>query len=368
MKPIHIVQIGASLEQNGGIATVENLILKYTPDDVRVTHITSHDEGSILHRIKVFTKCVFQLLGQLILKPTDVIHIHVSDRGSLIRKSIVALIGFSFGKPVVMHTHGGPFPVTYAGLPKAAQKFLNWLFGKCSGFIVLSQGWKDFYVQTCHLNPQKVWVLINPTEIPATIPDRVDREGVVTLFYCGRISQQKGAFDMIRAFAQLPPQNLNSAHLIIAGDVGIEEGKQLVESLNLTTSVSFPGWVNADDREKLLAKSDIFLLPSYHEGMPMGVLEAMSWGLPVITTPVGGIPEVISDRENGLLINPGDIDALSEAMKDTIADRNLRLSLGQNARKSVQKFDIKNYWHNLSKIFLSVMSKARQELKYERQL
>lgn len=350
-----IVMIGSSLEQNGGIATVEKLILKHVFKDIEIQHITSHDEGTIIHRVIVFAKCLGAFLTRLLFQPTDVVYIHISDRGSLLRKTIIAIMAFAFGKPVVMHTHGGPFPVTYAGLPQWAQNYLKWVFGKCSAFIVLSDSWKDFYVNTCELDPNRVFVLINPTEIPPEIPQRSLKEGKVTLFFCGRISQQKGAFDLIQAFAQLPSEQKDNSRLIIAGDAGIEAGKKLVESLNLTSYVTFPGWIDSEQRDKLLADSDLFMLPSYHEGLPMAILEAMSWGLPIITTPVGGIPEVVIEKQNGLLITPGNVQQLSQAMQSLIQNKNLRLSLGKAARETATHFDVSSYSCHLSDILNSVI-------------
>jgi glycosyltransferase involved in cell wall biosynthesis len=105
----------------------------------------------------------------------------------------------------------------------------------------------------------------------------------------------------------------------------------------------------------MLAKADVFVLPSYNEGLPMALLEAMSWGLPVITTPVGGIPEVVSNTQNGLLVTPGDIQQLSEAMQSLIKEEKLRLSLGSAARISVAPLDVKDYFGSLKSIYHSVL-------------
>jgi len=74
------------------------------------------------------------------------------------------------------------------------------------------------------------------------------------------------------------------------------------------------------------------------------MLEAMAWGLPVIVTPVGGISEIVQDGENGLIVEPSNIEQLSDAMKSLIANEELRISLGDRGRKSVEPLDITNYW------------------------
>ena len=86
----------------------------------------------------------------------------------------------------------------------------------------------------------------------------------------------------------------------------------------------FLGWVRGEKKDKVFREASIFCLPSYAEGFPMAVLDAWAYGLPVITTPVGGIPDVAKNGENLLLFNPGDIDALAGCLDKMIADKNLR--------------------------------------------
>ena len=345
-----IVMIGASLEQNGGIATVEKLILKHASENIEIQHITSHDEGSIGYRLMVFSQALGKLLCRLICQQTDIIYIHLSDGGSLLRKAIIALIALIFHKPVLMHTHGAEFHVTYSHLPQLAKQCLNVIFRWCNGFIVLSNTWKDFYVLNLGLNQEQVFVLPNPTELPEQIPQRLN-VSKVTLLFCGRVGERKGTFDLIKAFAKLPQEIQNHSQLTIAGDGDLQTARNFVEKFNLTAYINFVGWVNSEDRDKLLAKADIFILPSYNEGLPMAILEAMGWGLPVITTPVGGIPELVIPGKNGLLITPGDIQELSQAMQSLIKNETLRLSLGKDARATVTPFDVHNYFGQLSDIF-----------------
>jgi len=101
--------------------------------------------------------------------------------------------------------------------------------------------------------------------------------------------------------------------------------------------VSCPGWLDTTQTAELLAGASVFVLPSYAEGLPMALLEAMSWGLPVIASPVGGIPQVVRQDDNGLLIDPGDVDALSGALRRLLAEPALRQRLGKAARATVEK-------------------------------
>lgn len=356
--------VGSSLEQNGGIASVEKLILKHAPNDIEIQHITSFNDGLMIYKFLVFTKALAKLIWELLSQKVDIVYLHISERGSLLRKSILALIAFIFHKPVVMHAHGAEFHLNYSQLPKWVQQLVRHIFRRCYGLIVLSNSWKDFYVQNLGLNPQQVFVLPNPTELPVRIPQR-QNVNQVTLLFCGRVGQRKGTFDLIEAFANLPVEQKNCAKLIIAGDGDIQQGRKLVESLNLTEHITFAGWVNSEQRDKLLAKADVFILPSYNEGLPMAILEAMSWGLPVITTPVGGIPELVVAYENGLLVKPGDIQQLSAAILSLITNEELRLTMGRTARERVLPYDVKNYLNSLLNVYNFVLTPTKKHSLYE---
>ncbi|MCJ8282982.1 MAG: glycosyltransferase family 4 protein, partial [Rivularia sp. ALOHA_DT_140] len=262
----------------------------------------------------------------------------------------------------LMHAHGAEFHVTYSKLPKWGQLVFSKIFRYCDDFIVLSKTWEKYYINNLGLNEKQVVVLPSPTELPAQIPNRKDNSSIKLGFF-GRVGLRKGTFDLIKAFAKMPSDLQNRCELIIAGDGDIEEARKLVESYNLTNRVQFLGWIDSQTRDKLLANIDVFILPSYNEGLPMALLEAMGWGLPVIVTPVGGIPELIISTENGLLVTPGNIQQLSQAMQELIQSQSLRVSLGNAARETVTPFDIKTYCSQLHKIYNSVLeSKSKNSL------
>jgi glycosyltransferase involved in cell wall biosynthesis len=361
---VKIAMVGSSLNQNGGIATCQKLIVKYAPTELQIEHVTSFNDGLIGSKLIIFAQALIKLVRIFIFQKIDIVHIHVSERGSILRKSIIALIAFVFRKPVLIHAHGAEFHLNYPQLPELAKQLVAKIFRQSNGLIVLSNSWKEYYVLNLGLNPQQVFVLSNPTEISQHLNKNKDNNKV-TLLFCGRVGERKGTFDLIRAFANLPTEQKNRAELIIAGDGDVEQGQKLIETLNISEYVTFLGWVNSDQRDKLLAKADVFLLPSYNEGLPMAILEAMSWELPVITTPVGGIPELIISNENGLLVEPGDVENLSAAMQSLISNEELRLKLGKSARKSVMPFDIKNYMKSLLNIYCLVLDSYKKNTLYQ---
>lgn len=350
MPSIKVMMLGASLEQNGGIATVEKHILKYCPHHIQIHHITTHDEGSIVHRILVFGRAIALFVAKLFKDEADIVHIHLSDGGSVLRKAILTLIAIIFNKPVLIHAHGAEFHLTFFKLPTFVRQILGKIFQQSAAFIVLSKTWQDFYVAYLGLNAAKVFVLSNPVELPSQVPNRAGCRHINLAFF-GRVGQRKGTFDLINAFAQLTSQQQERCHLFIAGDGESEKAKALVKELSLEKKITFLGWINAQQRDDVLQIADIFLLPSYNEGLPMAILEAMGWGLPIITTPVGGIPEVVISEKNGLLVNPGDVQQLSAAIGLLVENESLRLSMGRLARETVAPFKVETYCDRLTHIY-----------------
>jgi glycosyltransferase involved in cell wall biosynthesis len=349
MDKIQVFMLGESLDRSGGIVSVEKLILEYASAEIEINHLATLPNGTTIHKILVFIRALCLLCWRLSTTKTDLVYIHVSERGSAFRQALTTTISWLFRKPVILHSHSADFHDFYANLPPIIKSGLSWVFCKSTRFIVLSHSWKNFYVENLGLNPERVIVLPNPVKFPFKIHQRINAEKTTFLFL-GRIGERKGAFDLISAFAAIPSDQNQNVELIIAGDGEGQRARDIIEKLNLSQHIKVLDWVNEQQRDELLEKASVFILPSYNEGLPMALLEAMSWGLPVITTPVGGIPELVISGENGLLVNPGEIEQLSAAMQSLIGSETLRLSLGNAARETVSPFEIGKYSAQLGDI------------------
>lgn len=360
--------LGPSLQEKGGMGSVGTLIINTVPADVQMEHISTWDgelsRKSSVNRLTVFIGAVFSLFWKLLKGEVDLVHIHLAERGSALRKSILILLVRAFGKPVILHAHGCEFHTFHGNLSPVMKRVLNLILRQSSYLIALSESWKDYYMKHCGFKAEQVVVFANPVEIPENVPDRANVNQKINFVSLGRIGKRKGAFDLIEAFAQLTPEQREKSELTLAGIGEVEEAKSLAESLNIKQHINFPGWVDPIGRSELLSKADVFVLPSYNEGLPMALLEAMSWELPVITTPVGGIPEVVTHTKTGLLVNPGDVSQLTEAVQSLIEDESLRVKLGTDARKRILPLDIKVYSRSLYELYCSTLGiKKTQEVE-----
>ncbi|MDF5727075.1 MAG: glycosyltransferase family 4 protein [Rhizonema sp. PD38] len=378
---IKVLMLGASLDIQGGITSVEKLILENVPPEIQIHHVGTFAPGSLLQNAIVFLKAIKTLVWKLLRGEVDLVHIHFSERGSTLRKLIIVLIILAFRQPLILHSHGATYQEFFAGIPRLAQIIISLLFSKCTKFIALSENWRNYFIETLQLDENQTTVLYNPVNLPLNIPQRRDKQQVKFVFL-GRIGkrggaldaaksiisfpkQDKGAFDLIKAFAALPESDRNCAELVLAGNGDLEMAQQLIQELAVEEKVTLCAWLIPVQRDALLAAADAFILPSYNEGLPMSMLEAMAWGLPVIVTPVGGIPEVINHNQNGLLVQPGNQEQLVQAMQNLIRDEESRIALGTAARRRVECFDVKNYITSLAALYASVV---RQEACEEKTL
>jgi glycosyltransferase involved in cell wall biosynthesis len=374
---VKILMFGTDFNIKGGITSVQKLIVNNTSSQIQIRHVATIAQGSAWHNITVFAKAIQRLCWTIFCKEADIIHIHFAERGSTLRKSILISIGLLFRQSIILHAHGATYQEFYAGLPTFVQKILGFLFSKCTGIIVLSKSWQDYYSSTFSLENSQVPILYNPVDLPPSIPNRIGRKQLKFIFL-GRIGkrggpldlakslisfpkQDKGAFDLIEAFAALPAADRNCVELILAGNGDLEAADRLINQLDIADKITVLTWLNPKQRDELLATADAFILPSYHEGLPMSMLESMAWGLPVIVTPVGGIPEVIRHHENGLLVEPGNQSQLTQAMQKLIRDESLRISIGTAARESVEHLDISNYMDSLSNLYASVIKVKKRK-------
>jgi glycosyltransferase involved in cell wall biosynthesis len=367
---IKILMFGTGLDVKGGVTSVEKLILNNASAQLQIKHVATIGQGSASHNILVFAQAIQSLIVRIIRKDVDIIHIHFSERGSTLRKSILIFIASFFRQSIILHAHGATYKEFYTGLPQFVKNILVSLFKKCR-IIVLSKSWQSYYMNEFSLESRRVSVLYNPVELPTNLPYRVGRQHLKFIFL-GRIGkrggaldiaqslmsfpkQDKGAFDLINAFAVLSEADRHNVELVLAGNGDLAAANQLITDLDLTDKITILDWLDAEQRDKLLATADAFILPSYNEGLPMSMLESMAWGLPVIVTPVGGIPEVIIDHQNGLLVEPGIQDQLVAAMQALIRDESLRLSLGAAGHNSIKSLNIHNYMKSLSDLYASAI-------------
>lgn len=314
------------------------------------THI---DKGLFLKFLKVIP-AFFEFL--FLLPFYDLVHIHLSEPPSAMRKIIFVWLAKLFSKKTVIHFHSFSVETTIRSKYAFLYKFL---FARADRVVVLSEYWKKEVEAVFPF--VKVQVIYNPCPSSRSISSLNSNPSCTqskkcSILYAGTICHRKGYDDMIKAFARIA-MKYPDWQIVFAGNGEVEKGKLLAKELNVSDQVVWLGWVNGLDKEKAFRDATVFCLPSYAEGFPMSVLDAWSFGLPVITTPVGGIPDVSKDGKNMLLFSPGDVEKLSNCMERIITDRNLRESIAkESVRFAETMFNINTINKQIGDLYNQLLS------------
>ncbi len=259
-----------------------------------------------------------------------VAHIHTCSGLTFFLDGTLLVLAKMKGCSVVLHIHGATFDNFLDNLPSIGLALGRWFARRADRVVVLSDEWEQKL--SVRLPRAKIVVIANGVPVPLNIKKySIPKKNIMVLFL-GNLCQRKGVWELLEAMKDVP----DFVNLILAGgeeDQGIgEKVKKYISENSLTTKVDWLGPVYGADKHRLLEYADVFVLPSHAEGLPISLLEAMGAGLPVVITPVGGIPSVVTDAEQGLLVAPGDSKALANAITQLAENVELREKLGNAAR------------------------------------
>ncbi|MEK8045670.1 glycosyltransferase family 4 protein [Ideonella margarita] len=300
-----------------------------------VDWIAPHVEGSLSLRLRTAASGYFTLLKRLFGGQVALVHIHAAMRGSFWRKSVFAVTACMFRVPVIFHMHGSETDKFINAQPEILRRLIATILRRVSCVVVLSSSWKT-YIEG--VSPSaRVVILPNYVPMPNVAVKPAHADGApVTFLFLGAIGTRKGVYPMLEAFAKAKRMSSVPMTLRIGGSGELEKAKQAAISLGIADSVEFLGWVVGDAKLKLLEEADVYVLPSFHEGLPVSILEAMSYGVPVLSTRVGGIPELVREGLDGYLVEAGKVDDLADRMARLAADAALRRAMGASGRERVQ--------------------------------
>lgn len=350
-----VLMIGNSSCVHGGITSVINQVLQYDwkKKDISLHFVPSFSGGNSIHKIFYFVKSLYKIFAEIFFEKPDVIYMHMSHHGSFDRKNIILNISKLFNIPCVVHLHGSEFQKWYnkCSMNKKFQirKFLR----RCDRLIVLGEKWKLILNE---IEPVAKTTIVNNT---VTIPaNRIDISSQnLQILFLGVLVKRKGVSDLLDVIKGLKVKGYtNKFNFVIAGSG--EEEKNLIEkgrSLGIMDSVKFVGWIDGAEKMKLIKESQIMILPSYNEGLPISILEAMSYGMPVIATKVGDIETAVIDGVNGFVLKPGDVDGMINKIM-ILSDITILKNFSNNSRKiAEEKFSDRLYFETIQNVFEGVI-------------
>lgn len=340
----------------GGIASVVNGYREYDfGGRCEVSYIESYRNGSKWEKLIRALKGYFLFLREMTVNKPDIVHVHSSFGPSFYRKIPFIYMACLRGVPVVNHIHGAEFDTFYRKASEQKKRRIRKVYGKCRMLIALSEEWKRNLEAV--VSPERITVIENYCKIPDLPEDGKKRQ----ILFLGEIGRRKGCYDIPEIYGKVLEKE-EGVPLIMAGDGELAEVRELFARKDLLKSVSFPGWVRGADKDRLLKESGIFLFPTYYEGMPVAVLEAMAYGMAIVTTKVGGIPQLLENGVSGYLCEPGDAAELAGRVLELLADEDKRKQMGGKARqKAIADYSMESHINKLMDLYDRVMGKKQRE-------
>lgn len=299
-----------------------------------------------------------RVLG-LRLSGANLLHIQVAERGSFVRKGILLRLGRLFGMHTVLHHHGAEFASLY---PTTSPRLQKWMAATVLGAdlnLVLSEAMGEFLVGTIGARADRVAVLHNAINDLGYFHQSRRDPSPMRYALVANLSPRKGVTEFLKGLKLLVEQG-HDVSATLAGGGSVPRYAAEATQLGIASRCVFTGWLDRPKVEQVLREADALVLPSFDEGLPMVILEAISSGLPVIATPVGAIPEVLTSGKNCILVPPGDVEALAEAMLKLKVEPNIAATLSVQGRALYeQKFTMGAYMERLLATYEQVLSRPR---------
>lgn len=352
MGEIKVLMVGNSPTVKGGITSVINQIMSHNwaEDGVDMRFIPTYIDANNVSKMVFFAKAYYKIKRELKSFKPDVVHIHMSYRGSFARKFLVHRLCKKNGIRDIIHLHGSEFKKWYDELGDKENRKVRTLLRECDAFIVLGNKWNEVIKS---IEPDAKTVVVSntvkaPDEMVKWNPNRTQ------ILFLGVLIKRKGTEDLLWAIKKLSDTGkLQNVRFAIAGTGPEEQNlKDLARALEIENVIDFLGWTEGEKKRQVLTESQILVLPSYNEGLPIAILEAMSYGMPVIATDVGDISSAVKDGVNGYLVKPGDIAALSDKINCLSSDKQLHKRFSIESKKTIlSEFSDEEYFHVLKECY-----------------
>jgi glycosyltransferase involved in cell wall biosynthesis len=304
--------IGPSPDANGGMATV---VAVYRANGLFASgdcqYLTTAIEGNGLRKLAAAVAAFLRFFALLLTGRVALLHVHGASHRSFWRKRAFMRLAKLFSVPVIFHLHGGEFrQFVDVRIGQPARKRVLETLAACRLIYCLNEEVAAW--MRSRVTGVPVQVMPNPIDLPVFKNNDEAREP--TVLFLGRLEREKGIFDLVEAVA-LIAQQVPGIHLKMCGAGSARaQIEQLAVQKGLGALISFPGWVSGAAKADLLRTAGVFVLPSYAEGMPMSVLEAMAASTPVVASRVGAVADMLEDGASGFVVEAGNVAMLGSAI------------------------------------------------------
>jgi glycosyltransferase involved in cell wall biosynthesis len=351
-----IIYLGVSKHTKGGMTSVIKSYDKYIED---MRFIPTWRLSSKFIKILYAISAVIRLTLLLAIdKRIEIIHIHGAAYASFYRCTYFIRIAKMFHKKIIMHEHAAEFKDFFIE-SNNKEKIVSTL-NDCDKLIVLSKSWESYYI-SIGVDKNRICIINNIISPPNNLKKIINRDEKLHLLFLGEISKRKGCFDLINAINKDKEYLRYKISLKIGGNIVDGDIEKVIKDFDISSFVHYEGWINGNKKERCLEWADIFILPSYNEGLPIAILENMSYSHPIISTPVGGIPEIVHNHYNGILIEQGNVSNILNAIHFFIDNPMFIKKYGANSFTLVKPYLPENVFSELTVMYKKLLSHKNYE-------
>lgn len=351
---MNVLMVGVDESTKGGMWTVvENYLndSEFVKRNNLVYIPTSITCCPILNKLIFTAKAYLKIIVAYRKTRFDILHVHMSERSSINRKGIVMSYAKKRGTKIVLHMHGAEFEVLYKQMTSEKQKSVRDILNMADKILILGRYWSEF-IGSLVDDPSKVVVVYNAVPVPKTYEYNQRSK---TILFLGAVSKRKGKEILLEALKKKATVLSKDFNVKIYGPDVDANIVRLIEENGLSSWVKYCGWLGKDEKAGVLKTTAINVLPSYNEGLPMTILEAMSYGIPSITTSVAAIPEAVNS-ENGVVVTPGSVDELADALEKICIDEKHRFELSKRAYEdAVNIFSVEKHIAQIQSIYEEII-------------
>lgn len=330
-----------SLSAVSGVSTHVNMLLASAlVQEYEFIHFQVGSEGRVenpLRKLLRFLVSPIQLTASLVKNRPCAVHINTSlDRKAYWRDLVYLIVARILGIKVVNQIHGGSLPQEFFSNPVLRWVLKRALLASQSVVVLTSEELRAYKA----FDPViRVVQIPNAIDVPELlkVPRITNMDSPLRIVYVGRLVRTKGLFEALEALDLLAKRAVPFKFRVAGSGVDVQELKRRAQAMGLADRVEFLGPVFGEAKERLWMESDIFLFPTYHEGLPYALLEALAAGCVPVTCPVGGIPDVIQHGVHGLFVPVQDSRRVADALYRLSNDRDLLAEMASNGRKRIQE-------------------------------
>jgi glycosyltransferase involved in cell wall biosynthesis len=269
----------------------------------------------------------------------------------MLRKSICLLLARALRRRTILHMHSGPGDIARERARLGPLRVALFQLAFRAADVVLAVSAASAAALEAAYGASGVVVVPNAAPEAPAVPAGRGEEPLRALYLGGFANPVKGGEELLEALGQ---RDVEALGVVLCGPGELPaNGREL---LNRRPEIEWRGWLEEAEKEELLREAAIFVLPSTSEGLPMAVLEAMAWGRAIVATAVGGVPDVVADEVEALLVPPGDAAALAAAMAKLAADGELRERLGGAARARARRLNAEEVTGRLESIYAELLA------------